>query len=216
MFDVAPGDTLTVYNGPDVSAPLLGNYTALTSDPVSFTSTHPTGTLTFVFTSNGSGVGNGWEAEIICTPPFIGCSGQFLDSGGAAGPYSNNETYIKTIFPDRPGANIIVNFTDFDLDANDTLTVYDGPDTSSPFLGSFTGTTNPGPFTSSHDTGALTFLFVSNNGGTSEGWVADITCEITSTCDTVFYDSGGATGTYSTWENATTTTFFRKVFFEML
>ncbi len=59
-------DYLTVFDGPDTNAPLVGQFNGRQLPPV-MTSTHPSGTLTFRFTSDGSVIGLGWEAEVTCT-----------------------------------------------------------------------------------------------------------------------------------------------------
>ncbi len=67
-FDLADaGDTLAVYDG-DTATTLIGTYTG-TTIPASFTSTDPSGALTFVFNSNASGAGVGWDADVTCTEP---------------------------------------------------------------------------------------------------------------------------------------------------
>src|SRR5690606_6022221 len=104
----------------------------------------------------------------------------FFDSGGPTGSYSNNENQTTTFFPDTAGDAITVTFTQFDLEFADDLYVYDGPDVTSPLLGVFNGTTVPGPFTSSHTTGALTFVFDSDGSVTYEGWEASRSEEHTS------------------------------------
>ncbi|MEO1260016.1 MAG: T9SS type A sorting domain-containing protein [Bacteroidota bacterium] len=61
-------DRLEILNGPFSNSPFItsvgGNI-----PPPPFTSTHSTGCLTFNFFSDGSVLGNGWEALISCTPP---------------------------------------------------------------------------------------------------------------------------------------------------
>ena len=74
-------DWLRIHDGPDTSAPILKEFLCgeasgdgdVPTDPNavlnigdSFTSTHPTGTLTFVFTSNFGAIESGWEADITC------------------------------------------------------------------------------------------------------------------------------------------------------
>ena len=79
-------DGVMIYDGPDTNAPLIdsgstyghvtcpnGAWTGSPSDMYSadghsFTSTDTTGALTFVFTSDGSTEGNGWEAVVTCAP----------------------------------------------------------------------------------------------------------------------------------------------------
>ncbi|MEY3442794.1 MAG: hypothetical protein RLZZ519_1075, partial [Bacteroidota bacterium] len=56
-------DFLRVYNGPNISAPLLGTYSGSTLPPT-LTSTHSTGALTFAFTTGSGYTGAGWDAMI--------------------------------------------------------------------------------------------------------------------------------------------------------
>jgi len=203
-FNVLSGDNLTVYNGPDNTFPSLG---AVTSAPASFSSTDATGTLTFVFTSNASGVGTGWETDVTCTtpPPPPTCGTNFYDIGGNSRDYLNNETTTTTISPATTGGTVTVDFTVFNILAGDVLTVYDGPDATSPSLGNVT--TAPSSYTSTNAYGDLTFVFTSNSSGTSDGWEADVSCTIPPTCSSFFFDSGGSTGSYTNNE-LTTTTFY--------
>ncbi len=206
MFDVAPGDSLAIYDGPDTSAPLLGTYTGITN-PGSFTSTHATGTLSFVFTSDLAIVSNGWAADIVCNSPptTSSCGNTYTDSGGTSGNYSANENQTSTFYPNTAGDPVTVTFTSFNIeDGWDYLYVYDGPDTSSPTLGAFTGLTVPGPFTSTHATGALTFVFTSDGSTNYTGWEASITCPIS--CGDTYTDSNAVSGgNYDNNENITTT-----------
>lgn len=61
-------DYLYIYNGNSITAPLIGQYTGSTS-PGTVTSTAADGSLTFRFTSDGSGQYAGWEALISCSDP---------------------------------------------------------------------------------------------------------------------------------------------------
>lgn len=58
-------DFLNVYNGPDISYPLLGTYLGSTIPKV-LESSAPNGELTFVFTSDASTTGTGWKATVEC------------------------------------------------------------------------------------------------------------------------------------------------------
>ena len=138
-------------------------------------------------------------------PPTV-CGEPFYDSGGASGNYSNNQNQTTTLIPDIPGTAITATFTFFATEACcDDLSIYDGPDATYPLLGTFAGTTLPGPFTSSDPSGALTFVFDSDFSVTAGGWAADITCTtIAPACGDTFYDSGGVSGNYSDNENVTT------------
>lgn len=209
-FNVAAGDVLTVYNGPNTSFPVLGTVTGV-STFTSNTLANPTGALTFVFTSNSSGTATGWESDITCTAPPTPptCGSTFYDSGGASGNYSNNANQTTTFYPDTVGDAVTATFISFELESCcDELRVYDGPNTTAPLLGVFSGNTLPGPFTSSHASGALTFVFLSDSSLTYLGWAANLTCAPytpPTICGSTFYDSGGASGNYSNNTNQTTT-----------
>jgi gliding motility-associated-like protein len=68
-FDVDGSDSIYVYDGEDVTAPLLGAHNSAT-DPNGFAYTaswnNPTGCLTVVFISDGATEGTGWEANVSC------------------------------------------------------------------------------------------------------------------------------------------------------
>jgi len=63
-------DILTIYDGDDITANVIGTYSGATSPGnVSASASNASGCLTFSFTSNASGNINGWEAEILCATP---------------------------------------------------------------------------------------------------------------------------------------------------
>ena len=66
------------------------------------------------------------------------CSGTFTDSqvGPPAGNYGNNENYVVT-FCSANATTLRFDFSLFNLEASDTLYVYNGPTTSSPLLGKY-------------------------------------------------------------------------------
>ncbi|TYC10686.1 PKD domain-containing protein, partial [Bizionia gelidisalsuginis] len=122
------------------------------------------------------------------------CSGVFYDSGGTSANYSNDENFEYTICPDTVDASVQVAFTAFGTQAAfggnpaDTLTVYDGDDTSAPVLDVLSGTgaaAFPGTITASpgNTSGCLTFVFVSNGSGNTTGWAATIECLVP--CQTI-------------------------------
>ena len=103
---------------------------------------------------------------------------KFYDSGGASGNYSSNENFVATICPQNAGEFIILNFTSFSTQLNqDILTIYDGPDTTAPVIGTYSGGgagNNPGNIQASaaNTSGCITVKFVSNASGTTTGWAA--------------------------------------------
>ena len=111
------------------------------------------------------------------------CSGNFYDSGGSGGAYGNSQTFVFTICPSTPGAQVQVNFTSFALENNfDFLQVFDGNSVAAPTLGTYTGNVGPGlaQATPGNPTGCLTFRFTSDGSITAAGWAATISC--TSPC----------------------------------
>jgi hypothetical protein len=65
-FDLGSGDFLTIMNGNNSTAPIIGTFSG-TTIPGTIISSHPSGCLTFAFLSNASGVGSGWNANISCS-----------------------------------------------------------------------------------------------------------------------------------------------------
>lgn len=207
-------DGLMIYDGPDTnSPPILSSYIFDFGSPtacptgawhgpgyrpypgefspvgLTFTSTHPTGALHFVFKTDSSVLYDGWEACVnyISSAP---CREMFYDEGGAGNPYPQGSTQTQLYTPTNPGEKISVHFTDFETNHSDGLMVYDGPDNTYPIIssgspangsrapaGSWRGDTN-GPysangqiFTSTSNGGELYFVFKSG-AITRRGWEA--------------------------------------------
>ncbi len=71
-FDVDPSDTIYVYDGPDMTAPLIGAYNSGTDIGGFFVQAsfnNPTGCLTVHFLSDGANEGTGWIANVSCGNP---------------------------------------------------------------------------------------------------------------------------------------------------
>ncbi|TCI92639.1 fibronectin type III domain-containing protein [Tenacibaculum sp. M341] len=58
-------DSLSIYDGSDINAPLIGTYTG-TNSPEEIVATNSEGSLTFQFISNDNGNSIGWDATVIC------------------------------------------------------------------------------------------------------------------------------------------------------
>jgi len=224
-------DTVTIYDGNSIAAPILAVYSGTTLPAaVTGTTTNATDCLTVRFVSDTSVTGTGWEATISCAAPVIGpitmqngstsvCSGTFIDSG-AFGDYSANENFTYTICPSTPGQAIELDFSDITIDSTDTMTVYDGNSTAAPVLATFSGvwglTNVVLAGTTANATGCLTIEFVSDATWESAGWQASIDCvapvtppnlmqnATLNTCTGQFADSGYL-GNYSDNENYTMT-----------
>jgi len=101
------------------------------------------------------------------------CYGTFFDSGGVSSNYTDNESYVKTFCSDN-GQNLRFDFTDFNIQHTyDYLRIYDGPNTSSTLIGTYTTEV---PVTIISSSTCLTFKFESDVITTSTGWAADFTC----------------------------------------
>ena len=117
-----------------------------------------------------------WDAikDKFSTCAVVPCNDTIFDMGGPNRNYNDKERYQFTIDPDGTN-NVSLQFTQFDLETNyDSLWIYDGNSIASPLLGAFTGTTNPGTFTSTF--GALTIRFKSDNLTTRAGYKAIYQC----------------------------------------
>jgi len=166
-----PGGTPSSYSGmtpPPITYNTIGTY------DVSLTVTKPGSTDTETKT-----------AFIVVAPPIFNmtngtvttCTGNFYDSGGASGSYTNGENYTLTFYPSTPGAMVRFTFTAFDTESGyDYLKIYNGTDATATLIGNYNGTTGPGTVTANNPSGALTFNFTSDGSVTKTGWAATISC----------------------------------------
>ncbi len=108
----------------------------------------------------------------------------FTDAQGSSN-YAPNSNDTITFCPDAGASKISVAFATnigytWDIDASDTLYVYDGPNTSSPLIGAYNSATNPNGFNAqaswSNPSGCLTFVFISDGANEGTGWNAKIGC----------------------------------------
>jgi len=115
-------------------------------------------------------------------PPVTSCSGNFYDSGGAGGNYSNNEYYTQTYCSNVGGQCVRFTFSAFSTESGyDYLSIYDGSDISAPLIGSYSGTTLNGQ-TISSSSGCLTIVWDSDGSTTGTGWAANVSCAACPTC----------------------------------
>ena len=123
-----------------------------------------------------------WRGPVAFATSYL-CGDTMYDSGGATGNYASNEFTTVTVYPDNAGDLVTFTFLSFETEANwDTLTVYDGPDVTSTLIGVYDGDTLPDPITSSHPTGALTFVFDSDGSVNDPGYEILISCSPAPTC----------------------------------
>ncbi|MDC3308668.1 T9SS type A sorting domain-containing protein [Crocinitomicaceae bacterium] len=141
------------------------------------------------------------------TSSITTCGGLLMDPG-KAGNYSNNWDGSTTIYPASAGNMVRVDFTSFSTESGyDYVYIYDGNSTSaSQVTGSpFSGSSLPGPFTSTASDGSLTIGFSSDVSNVSSGFDAMITCvtvpEITTSGSLSAFS--GCSGSVSSSDNFT-------------
>ncbi|BDD07042.1 CUB domain-containing protein [Aureibacter tunicatorum] len=226
-------DFLTIYNGKDLNAEFIGTYTG-TNSPGAIVSSNDDRALTFVFSSDKTGVWSGWTADVSCQDLVEDnvirvtngittvCDGIFTDTGGSNNGYQNNESFIHTFTSGANDKSIAFDFEQFQTSSGDELRIYNGEYIDDvKLIGVYSGSQSPGRIVSNNSYNALTFKFTSNNYSTSDGWRASIECvdkvlpndEILmtngtiSTCGGTFTDSGSSVGFYEDNENKTFTIF---------
>lgn len=131
--------------------------------------------------------GFGTANPVNCGNYNNGDAVNFFDSGGAGGNYAANENHTITICPNLPngpkiGVTMGINAGfSFNIAADDTLYVYDGPNTSAPLLGAYNSSNAPNGFShqasfQNNPSGCLTFVFISNTTNQQAGWAGNISC----------------------------------------
>ncbi|MDC1361780.1 GEVED domain-containing protein, partial [Crocinitomicaceae bacterium] len=141
------------------------------------------------------------------TSSITTCGGLLMDPG-KAGNYLNSQDGATTIYPASAGNMVRVDFTSFSTESSyDYVYIYDGNSTSaSQVTGSpFSGSSLPGPFTSTASDGSLTIGFSSDGSNVSSGFDAMITCvtvpEITTSGSLSAFS--GCSGSVSSSDNFT-------------
>lgn len=102
------------------------------------------------------------------------CELLYADPGGLNN-YQNNIDFIQTIHSDplEPGV-LHMQFLEFDLNAGDSLWIYDGLSIFSSLIGCYTNPYTPPTITATSH--SLTFRFKSDSSDSSSGWLARISC----------------------------------------
>ncbi len=162
--------------------------------------------LVSTITVNQPNGGEVWQATVgtqgiaynMDNTPVTLNTGNFYDAGGISGNYVySGSPLTKTFTPDIPTNKLRVTFTSFSTyNGSDILRVYNGPNTGSPLLGTFSASSLPPTLTSTHATGTLTFQFTTGSGYTGSGWAAYITSVGTPT-QTVNWGIIGTSNTFN-------------------
>lgn len=158
-----------------------GNGTSISVNQIPYTLTGLSSQTTYdvyVKADCGNGdISSPFQPITISTTPDYCTGDKFYDTGGADGSYSNGENYTTTIYPSTGYDRVSVIFDSFSTESCcDALTIYDGPDTSAQIIGTYQGIISPGEVTSTHSSGALTFVFNSDGSATDSGWEATVNC----------------------------------------
>lgn len=104
------------------------------------------------------------------------CSGILQDNGGM-GEYSNNTNGFFRIRV--PGAaNITLNFNSFDFNASDDIIIYDGENTLSPSLGTFSGNSLPNGGNISSTSNVISIQQITNSTLTKPGFELSWLCNM--------------------------------------
>lgn len=199
-FAMGNGDTLWIFDGPNVNSPLYGVYSLVQNPGEIFASDRM---MTFVFHSDDAdipGLQAGWSARVYAysTSPevfewyeyynptsVLTCNSKFYDSGGPNGNIASVQTntennHVNFISP--AGTHIKCEFTQFAV--NGVMQVYDGQynDPDKRLIGQFcTSTldafTNNRPPVLFSTGNALSFVYFGAAGDMQKaGWAAEISC----------------------------------------
>jgi hypothetical protein len=109
--------------------------------------------------------------------------GTVEDGSGPVADYQNNSNCSWLIAPDDSISKVKLSFIKFNTDTADVLTVYDGPTTASPVLGTFSGSTLPTQTLNSTGPQMLV-TFVSNGSTTASGFLLSYDATLVTFCHT--------------------------------
>lgn len=164
-------DFVRVYDGTSASGTLLGEFSGTNLPPVLVANS---GAMFITFTTNGSVNASGWKASWSQTMPVY-CTntklitdifGTFDDGSGSANYLSN--TQCKWLLKPSGASTVSLVFHHFDVHSSDHLYVYNGPNTGSSLIGSYTGANLPANIKSTGN--SMLLYFVTNGLYVSQGW----------------------------------------------
>jgi hypothetical protein len=128
-----------------------------------------------------------------------------IEDGSGSGDYQNNQDCLWLIDPTETVSKIMLNFISFSTESgNDVITIYDGNSTTSPVLGTYSGSLIPaGTITSTGP--QMLVRFQTNGSNVSSGWKASYRCSFpyycsgltTLTTPTGSFEDGSSSDNYS-------------------
>ncbi|MBE9484618.1 MAG: C10 family peptidase [Bacteroidetes bacterium] len=131
---------------------------------------------------NGFPDTNTYSYPLYCQDAKIlnGTDGTIDDGSGPVYEYLPDSDCSWLIAPEDSVENISLEFLNFNTEAGDVVTVYDGETIAAPVLGTFEGNAIPADITSSGDKILITYQ--SDAAGTAPGWLLSYTSEIPVYC----------------------------------
>lgn len=191
-FALGLGDTLFIYDGDDITAPLIGAFNGVSTPGDIYSST---GCLTFLFVTDGivdlPGMNSGWRgnfAPYFEDPQIINlnsasttietCHAKFYDAGGPSASFTApGASGQQIVFQGDDGQHVRADINTFTIPSTATVEIFDGNIISMPTearrIGYFKSSFPPpsviissGQFLSFKITGT----------GTAAGWDIDISC----------------------------------------
>ena len=169
-------DFVRVYNGATTSSPLMGTYSGTSLPPV-LTSTG--GSMLITFTTDGSVTAAGWSANhtLRVQQEHVSMKHSLLLRGLSLtiAVHRIISTTCRAEADTTTGAtSVTLTFTSFTTEAGyDFVRVYNGATTSSPLMGTYSGTSLPPVLTSTG--GSMLITFTTDGSVTAAGWSATYT-----------------------------------------
>ncbi|NMH27572.1 S8 family serine peptidase [Flavobacterium silvaticum] len=186
---------------PQNSGP-TGTFVTASTNPFLIQDLSPVSCYDFYVKSNCSSGNSALSGPFSFCTQLDYCAGaHFYDTGGINGSYPNDQSYTTVIFPQQLNERVVATFNLFSTEEDfDFMSVYNGPDTNGELLFYGSGDFLPANIVSTHITGALTFVFVSDEFVTEAGWDISFTCEPLPACaaqpnnlDLLFVNNNSAT-----------------------
>jgi len=195
QFDLAANDTVFIYKGLNGNSTPLSVFTAA-NQPVVSTASNPTITVSdtsamFIrFVTGDSLNASGWLASYYTE--YCNSNKIITDSIGSFGDGSgncdyDNSTFCKWTIQPANAQHINLNFTEFNLAANnvsDYVQVYKNSTTTANLIGKYEHINLP-PQSISIDAGVAVIRFISNTTETSGGWKLNYVASSTSAINNV-------------------------------
>ncbi len=193
-FDVEQDfDSLYVYDGNSIAAPLIGAYSG-TLTPFIVTSSATDGSLTFKFTSDASANFAGWEAELSCIDPNVApsCASNLSPADLSTGIFTSPTLTWEN------GGGLVTGYDVYFGTASDALVLVSDNQTGTSFDPGSLDLNTTYYWQIIPSNGSLAASGCSINSFTTSAVLQVLMSNATvTTCEAEFYDSGAADNDYS-------------------